>query len=79
MSPPEEAVLAFVCVIYWAVPGLSCVTRELQSSLSHVGSLVVARGLVVVARGVQLPDQGSNPGPLHWEHRVLATGPPGKS
>ena len=20
------------------------------------------------------PDQGSNPGPLHWEHRVLATG-----
>ena len=25
------------------------------------------------------PDQGSNPGPLHWEHRVLATGPPGKS
>ena len=23
--------------------------------------------------------QGSNPGPLHWEHGVLATGPPGKS
>ena len=26
-----------------------------------------------------LPDQGSNLGPLHWELRVLATGPPGKS
>ena len=23
-------------------------------------------------------DQGSHPGPLHWELRVLATGPPGK-
>ena len=23
--------------------------------------------------------QGSNPGSLHWEHGVLATGPPGKS
>ena len=25
------------------------------------------------------PDLGSNQGPLHWEHRVLVTGPPGKS
>ena len=24
-------------------------------------------------------DQGLNPGSLHWEHRVLATAPPGKS
>ena len=23
-------------------------------------------------------DQGSNPDPLHWENKVLATGPPGK-
>ena len=29
--------------------------------------------------GILFPDQGSNPGPLHWEHGVLATGPPGKS
>ncbi|XP_059781364.1 rho GTPase-activating protein SYDE2 isoform X6 [Balaenoptera ricei] len=27
----------------------------------------------------KFPDQGSNPGPLHWEHGVSATGPPGKS
>ena len=26
-----------------------------------------------------VPDQGSNLGPLHWELRVVATGPPGKS
>lgn len=24
-----------------------------------------------------VPDQGPNPGPLHWEHGVLVTGPPG--
>ena len=28
---------------------------------------------------IQFPDQGLNPGPLHREHRVLATGPLGKS
>ena len=32
-----------------------------------------------MACGIKFPDQGSNPGPLHWEHAVLATGPPGKS
>ena len=35
--------------------------------------------VLVVAYGSQFPDQGSNPGPLHWEHGVSATGPPGKS
>ena len=29
--------------------------------------------------GSNYPDQGSNPGPLHWERRDLPTGPPGKS
>ena len=32
-----------------------------------------------MACGIQLPDQGLNPGPLHWELRVSATGPAGKS
>ena len=42
--------------------------------------LGAARGIFsVVARGIQFPNQGSNLGPLCWEHRVLATGPPGKS
>ena len=30
-------------------------------------------------KSVQFPDQGLNPGPLHWERGVLATGSPGKS
>ena len=28
---------------------------------------------------LSFPDQGSNPRPLHYAHRVLTTGPPGKS
>ena len=28
---------------------------------------------------IYLPDQDLNPDPLHWEHGVLATGPPEKS
>ena len=31
------------------------------------------------ACGIYFPDQGLNPGPLHWEHGVLTTVPPGKS
>ena len=42
--------------------------------LRHLGSLVVACELLVVTCGIQFPDQGSNPGPLHWECIVLATG-----
>ena len=42
-----------------------------RSALWHANS--------AAACGIHFPDQGSNPGPLHWGHRVLATGPPGKS
>ena len=38
----------------------------------------MAYSLLVASRGIQFPDQGSNPGPRHWECRGLATGPPGK-
>ena len=43
-----------------------------ESWLPHVGSLVVACGILFL-------HQVSNPGPLHWQCGVLATGPPGKS
>ena len=33
----------------------------------------------LVACGIYFPEQGLNPGPLYWELRVLASGPPGKS
>ena len=32
-----------------------------------------------VARRILVPDQGSNPRPLHWKRGALTTGPPGKS
>ena len=35
--------------------------------------------LLVAVCGIQFPNQGSNPCPLHWKRRVLTTGPPGKS
>ena len=40
---------------------------------------VVARGIFSSACGIQFSDQGLNLGPLHWELRVLATGPLRKS
>ena len=45
----------------------------------HAASLVAACELLVMARGILFPNQGSNLGPLHWEHGILATGQPGKS
>ena len=30
--------------------------------------------VIVTACGIKFPDQGWNPGLLHWEHRVSATG-----
>ena len=52
----------FFFLIYWAAMSLSCGMQD----------------LLVLACGIQLPDQGLNLGPLHWEHPVLATGPLGK-
>ena len=58
------------------------------SQLQQASSLVVAQGvlscgslapLLQHACRIQFPDQGSNPGPLHWERGVLTTVPPGKS
>ena len=45
----------------------------------HWVLVVACEIFLVAARGIQFPDQGSNPGPLHQELRVLPTGPPGKS
>ena len=50
---------------------------HLWSLLRCVGSLIAACRLLVKACGIWLPDQGSNPGPLHWELGFLPTGPPG--
>ena len=57
-------------LFFLAAPGLSCSTQDLQFSLQHAGSFLV---------GHVGSNQGWDLGPLHWEHGVLATGPPGKS
>ena len=36
--------------------------------------LIWLRRVLVAARGISFPDQGSNPGPLHWEREVLPNG-----
>ena len=69
----------FLFKLFLAVPGLSRSARDLQSSLQHVGSLVAACGLLVAAMWDLVPCPGMEPGPLSWEGRVLATGPPEKS
>ena len=51
-----------------------------RSQLQHLGCLVTACwGLLAVAHRIQFREEGLNPGPLHWELGVLATGPPGTS
>ena len=50
------------------------------SQLWHTGSpIFVGACGIFAAQGIWFPDQGLSLGPLHWEHGVLATGPPGKS
>ena len=44
--------LIIIFLIYLAVPGLSCGTLDLLSSLWHAGSLVVACKLLVAACGI---------------------------
>ena len=60
----------------------------LGSQLQHAGSFIFIAGcgsfscsLQTLSCGIWdlLPDQRSNLGPLLWEPRVVATGPPGKS
>ena len=58
----ESAKLDTYFLIYLAAPGLICSMWDLF--------LVVAHEFLVTACGIQYPDQGLNPGPLLWEHRV---------
>ena len=62
-----------------------CQDYEENNTLLKLIIYLVVLGLscsmqtLVVACGIQFPDQGSNLGSLHWEHRVLVTGPLVKS
>ena len=60
----------FYCIL--AAPGLGCGTWDL---------LVAACGLLscCMHAGSSSPNRDKTPGPVHWDHGVLPTGPPGKS
>ena len=73
---PNTLFLKYFLIL--AALGLSCGTQNLRSSLRYTGSLVAAWELCVVY-GINFPEQRLNLGPLHWEHRVLTTEPPGRS
>ena len=58
-----------------------------RSQLQHGGSLILIATCRIFSCGMQtsswgmwdlVPQSGIEPGPLHWEHRVLATGLPGE-
>ena len=66
----------FICLFGCGVLALAC---RIFFQLQQEESLVAACKLLVAAYGIQFPNQAVNPGPPHWEGRILATGPPGKS
>ena len=72
-----------VCLykLYSVVPlyFFKCLSGRVGSRLRQAGPLAGAWEHLAEACGLWFPDQGLNPDPLHWECRVLATGPPGKS
>ena len=81
LSKPSTSPTNFLNIYLF---GLSCGTRDVQSSLRHAGSLVEAFQIFffffkAVSCGIYFPDQGSNLGPLHWECGVFTTGPAAKS
>ena len=65
--------------IYYTVHGVTKSQTRLSDFPFHFQVLVVARRIFKVACRIQSLHQGLNLGPLHQEHRVLATGPPRKS
>ena len=59
-----------------------CMEREYRGNLNikiFIYLFTWQLWVLVAACGIWFPDQGSNPGPLHWELGALAPGPPGKS
>ena len=89
LPQPQSSILRYLLFSFIYLFGCT------GSQLWQAGSLVDACGLLSCslpapqlwhvnsqlqhACGIQFPDQGSNPGPLHWEHGLLTTAPPGKS
>ena len=72
----------FFKIFIWLLQVLVAVRKifELQSSLQYVGSFSCGKQTRSCGMWDRVPWRGIKPSPLHWEGRVLATGPPsGKS
>ena len=68
----------FSYLFTWLQQALAvCSMQDLRSLLQHVGSLVTACKLLIVACGVQFPDQGSNLRPLRWKRESQPLDPHG--
>ena len=50
-----------------------------RKNLYQKKKIIWLHWFLVAACKILFHKQGSNPGPLYWKNRVLATGPPGKS
>ena len=88
-DPLEKEMATCSSILAWEIPrtvepgGLQSMGHDwahclvVPGLIGVLGIFTAAYQLLVVACGVQFPYQGSNPGPLHWELRVLAIGPLG--
>ena len=66
----------FFLLFNLVMAGLSCSMQDLQSLLQYAGSF--RWGIWALSCGMWdlVPWPRIDPVPVHWEHRVLATGPP---
>ena len=77
--------ILFIYLFIVAAPGLSCGTWALSCGTRALscGTRALSCGTRALSCAMHVgsssSNQGSIPGPLHWEHRVLPTGSPGKS
>ena len=75
----KKNIYIYIYLFIQAAQGVSVVACRIFTVACGILQLWHVKSQLQQAYGIQLPDQGSNPGPPHWEHGVLATGPPGKS
>lgn len=66
----------WLCLFLVVARGIFCLHCDMWDVFTF---LVAAFKLLFVACTISFLNQGSNPGPLHLEHGVLAAGAPGRS
>ena len=53
--------------------------KEGNIEIAYAGYFILLNLFIFLVCGILIPWPGLKPSPLHWKHRVLATGLPGKS